>query len=299
MAEQVQIAGEQSAQNRGYRGVSYLTRVPTCVVSLNDLRRLYRELDDKTVEAVNKHIAGLQRPPHLSEEQATAAIAVMRHVGRLTVFLYGASGEQIVSASPDALRDEQLPEKLSTVIFDSAASLAHHQIPLLNRFKLTLDFTEPPGFHTYDPWQQPTPNRSILEVVAADRTWGTAVHESVLAFFKSRGRRREALHSQIAFSVLNWLVGIPGSLWCVYRVDGFFPGFFEQMHGALRGAVYVYLFLVAFLSFRMVVAGFRWIFPVVELEGARSKTTRRIFATALSSLLLALMYDVLKTLFWK
>lgn len=70
------------------------------------------------------------------------------------------------------------------------------------------------------------------------------------------------------------------------------------MHGTLRGAIYVYIVLLGLLIFRLIIAGFRWIFPLVELEGTRSKKARGVLGTILSALLLALLYDILKTLFW-
>lgn len=177
------------------------------------------------------------------------------------------------------------------------AARASRNITPLNRFKLTLDFTEPPGFDAYNPWNQPTPNTSQLEVIGSDRTWVTAVYESTLAFFARRRRHRAWLHTQQAFNALHWLIGFPASLWVVYRLDSSVP-VFATLHPALRGAVYVYFFLLALLAIRMIIWGFRWIFPVIELEGARSKKAREALGLVLSSLLLALAYDVLRELFW-
>lgn len=53
---------------------------------------------------------------------------------------------------------------------------------------------------------------------------------------------------------------------------------------------------MSLLVFRGIMAGFRWTFPVVELQGARSKKVRTALVTVLSSLLLALLYDILKAL---
>jgi hypothetical protein len=74
---------------------------------------------------------------------------------------------------------------------------------------------------------------------------------------------------------------------------------FQDMHQALLGAVYVYVFLFSLLVFRGIIWGFRWLFPVIELGGSRSKGVRRFLATVLSSLLLALAYDVLRTVIYR
>ena len=81
----------------------------------------------------------------------------------------------------------------------------------------------------------------------------------------------------------------------MYRIDSSFS-IFLRIHTALRGALNIYLFLLAFLVFRGIFWGFRWIFPVVELESARSTKVRGVIGVVLSSLLLGLLYDVLRAL---
>jgi len=214
--------------------------------------------------------------------------------GTLAVTVYGANGEQIVSASVEALNDANLPDTITSIEFDSATALRPYNVTPLNRFTLRLDFSEPPGFNSYNPWNQPTPNRSQIEVIGNDDTWVTAVFSSTLSFFRQRQRWRGWLHSHVAFNVLNWLVGFPGALWITYRLDSSRLGVMNAMHTALRGALYVYVFLLGLLVFRGIVWGFRWIFPLVELDGARSKKVRGALGVVLSSLLLALLYDVLR-----
>jgi len=278
-----------------YRGVFRTTNIPPCVVSVSDLRRLYDNLSENASDALERHIARIQRPEGQTEEKWEALKQQVREIGGVTVFVIGANGEQVSANSASALDDSQLPDRINSITFDSSNSLQNNNIIPLNRFRLVLDFTEPPGFGTYNPWDKPTPNGSLLEVIGVDSTWATGVYESVLGFFRMRGKRRRWFHTPAAFNLLNWLIGFPGALWIVYRIDGQFPGIFAQMHGALRGAIYVYIVLVVLLIFRLIIAGFRWTFPIVELEGSRSKSVRRILNLVLGSLLLALAYDVLKT----
>lgn len=279
-----------------YRGIFRSTRIPSCFVSVADLRRLYADLSEKAAGALEQHIASVQRPEGLSEKEWEALKQQVRDIGGLTTIVTGANGEQSVAQSRVPLADEQLPDRITSVVFDSATSLQNNNITPLNRFRLTLDFTEPPGFGAYNPWEKPTPNGSNLEVIGADSTWATGVYESVLSFFHGRRKRRGWFHTPVAFNFLNWLIGFPGALWVVYRFDANYPSFFTQLHGALRGAMYVYIVLLALLIFRMVIAGFRWTFPVIEIEGARSKGARAVLNVVLSSILLALAYDIFKAL---
>ena len=279
-----------------YRGLWRRRRVPPCVVALTDLQRLYDELDGKTAEALELHLATLERPVDMDEAEFEDLLEDIREASALTVVVAGAHGEQIVSSSDDPLEARTLPEVVTTVTFDSALALQNFNITPLNRFRLNLDFTEPPSFNTYDPWSQATPNGSQFEVWGDDHTWVTAVFEHTMGFLRRRGRRRGWLHNETVFSLTNWVVGFPAAFWVAFRLDGTLASFLSDVHVALRGALYVYLFLLSLLAFRGVVWGFRWIFPLIELEGRRSGRIRGVAGTVLASLLLALLYDVLKTL---
>ncbi len=295
---QAQESITTAPSSSAYRGLFHTTRIPSSAFSIADLRRLYNQLSPKAIEAVDRYLARLPKPQEVTEADFESRKTAMRTAGALSVLILGSKGEQIVDRTAAVLQPDQLPEKITSVIFDSFINFQQqYGILLLDRFKLTLDLGETPLPQGYNPWNQPTPNRSVMEVIGADQTWVTGVHASVIDFFKSKGRRRAWLHSEKTFSALSWFIGIPGALWIVYRIDARYEDLFERMHSALRGAIDIYLFLLAFLVFRAFIYIFRWLFPLIELEGARSTGARKVLTFVLSTLLLAFAYDVLKTLF--
>lgn len=226
---------------------------------------------------MEKHLAGLHRAPDTTDDDWERLKAEGRRVGHLTVSVIGSRGEQIVASSVDALDPAGLPPQLQRITFDSAAGPKQaYNVFMINRFFVELDFTEPPGFSAYNPWGQPTPNGSRTEVAGDDDTWVLGVYESVLGFFAHRQKKRNWLHTSEAFNILNWFVGFPAALWVIFRVDSW-AGFLQGVHPALKGALYVYVFLVVLLLFRATIWARRWLFPMVELEGARSARARAAF----------------------
>ena len=280
-----------------YRGRYRTARVPPCLISRNDLRKLYTQLDSRTSEALEKHLATLVRPPNVEEHAWNRTLQNLRHDARLTVTVQSPDGEQIVAHSIDALSDDVLPDRIMLARFDSAAALQFINVTPLHRFYVHLDFTEPPTFASYNPWSQPTPNASQIEVIGSDQTWVTGVYELIIGFFRARQRRRAWIHTQRSFNAAHWVIGFPAALWIVYRLSYYAPAL-SRLHSALLGAIYAYVFLVSLLIFRGVIWLFRWLFPVVELAGSRPKAVRSILSIVLSSLLLALLYDVLKGIVW-
>jgi hypothetical protein len=281
-----------------YRGLSRNAPVVPCVLSMVDLRRLYNEFGPMARDAMSRHIDEIARSAHQTEEEFAAGLELTKSLGIVTVAMEGMDGEQIVYSSAQALEEAALPHRLKQITFDSAAAIQQHNVTPKNRFSVRLDFTEPPGFNVYNPWDQPTPNNSRIEVIGPDQTWVTGVFESTTRFFQNRRRRRGWLHSATTFTLLQYAIGFPAALWIVYRLDS--SGFrrLVEIHSAVKGAIYVYVFLMALLVFRVIIGGFRWLFPIIELEGTRTRAVRVVVGTVFGSIFLSLVYDVLKTVFW-
>ncbi len=220
-----------------YRGRLHSAKVPPCFVSRDDLRKLYTQLDARTSEALEKHIAGLTRPPNVDAEGWNRTLQHLRHDAKLNITVLGADGEQIVARSVEALSDQELPDRIAVARFDSAAALQFINITPIHRFYVHLDFTEPPTFANYNPWSQPTPNASQIEVTGSDQTWVAGVYQLIIGFFRARRRRRAWLHAQRTFNVAHWIIGFPAALWIVYRLNYYVPAL-GGMHPALLGAIY-------------------------------------------------------------
>jgi hypothetical protein len=280
-----------------YRNIYRTSKPPACILGRDDLVALFEELEDKGREGVQIQLTDTLPGADQSEDEFEALKARAIEDATLSVFVHGADGENVFVQSAQDLKTQRLPARIATVTFDSASRLSTlHNWQPDNRFRIVLDFTEPPGFDRYDPTSSPTPNGSQIDVNGTNSTWVTGVHESILAFCRARGVGRGWLHDHGIYNLYNWLIALPASLWLVFRIEQVFGPRFASAHVGLRGAVYIYLFLVAYLVARGVAYGFRWVLPMVEFQGSRSKRARVIVSGILSALLLALLYDVLSPL---
>lgn len=290
------MANEQKPLS--YRGLTRSAKIPSCKVSIDDLRSLYRDLSEHANGTLEMYLNSVKRPADRTEEDFEAGKRIARDEWRLVVAVTGSKGEQLTGITVDTLDDIYLPDQISTITFDSNAVPQTHNVQLPNRFALTLDFTEPVNMGRYDPWKEPTPNNSALHIVGTDRAWVTGVYEEILSFFRGRERKRRWgwLHTTAAFNLLSWTIGLPGALWIGYRAHSYLASF--ELPGSLLGGILIYIALLAFLVFRILLGTARWAFPHIELEGSRSTGARRWASVIVTWLLLALLYDVLKTLFW-
>src|SRR6266566_3837016 len=90
-----------------YQGLSRTIQLPACVLSIDDLRRLFVDLNTLTREVTEEQIDALQL--HAKSEAG------------LTMFVLGRNGEQIAIEAAAAITREVLPASLSNISLDAGA----------------------------------------------------------------------------------------------------------------------------------------------------------------------------------
>ena len=145
----------------------------------------------------------------------------------------------------------------------------------------------------------PTASMGSLALASQPRICNcvAGVSDRVLSFLVARRRSRRWLHGATTFTLLNWFIGLPASFWLIYRLDSVTQRLTSGFPSALRVGVYVYIFLLVLLAFRALIYILRWLFPIIELEGSRSKAARATGGVIALGLVTALIYDVLKAAF--
>lgn len=122
------------------RGTSRRFVIPSCLLTPNDLRRIFRLLETKAAEAAERQLATLtiqpgQTPAQFQELKNTVSSALALVVRLQT------NSEWINGTTVDLLDDEQLPDGIVRVEFDSAflyRSRFNNLVPN-NAFTVTLD----------------------------------------------------------------------------------------------------------------------------------------------------------------
>jgi len=256
---------------------------------------LFGDLDALTREATGAQIDGLEPPAGVTPGDFARLKPQAKAEAGLVMYVYGRNGEQIALNTAAAITREVLPDRLANITYDSGARFKMQlNYDPINRFRLVFDFTESPVIVGYDPWNQPTPNGSQFEIIGSNQTWVAGVSDRVLSFLRARKRSRRWLHGATTFAILNWFVGLPAAFWLIYRLDSVTQRLVSGLPSALRTGVYVYVFLVLLVIFRGLIYILRWLFPIIELEGSRSKAARATGGVIALGLVTALLYDVLK-----
>lgn len=279
-----------------YRGLFRTASIPPCKLSLEDLQRLRAELKGSADVAVERHIATITKPAEQSEEVFDAALRDLRALAGPVVRILGARGEQATGVTEDVFNN--LPDRVTQIAFESATALESYNVRPINRFSLTLDFSEPPKVGEYNAVGERTPNNSKLDVAGDDTAWVNGVYETAMSFFRDRKRKRNWgwIHSRYTYNLLQILLAGPAGMWLAYRFDGWLVEHWQTAHIIVRSAIFLYVVLLGLWIYQTLIGSLRWAFPVVELEGSRSGITRTTVGGIVTALLVSLGYDVLKTL---
>ena len=128
-----------------FSGLSRSAPPPACVLGIDDLRRLYVDLDRKASQALEQFLAAQVRNPGTSEAEFEQLKQQARDAGHVTVTISGGSGELLVARSADVFGKDYLPHRLVTVAYDTTSGLQSLNVTLPNRMNVHLDFSEPRG----------------------------------------------------------------------------------------------------------------------------------------------------------
>lgn len=280
-----------------YRGLRRETPVPCSKVTRQDLRILFARLEQKADEGVESQLNQAELPDDTTEEEFEEAKSQFRDASKLTAMVFGEGGEQMLTTTEDGLTDRNLPDRISSIVYDSSSAVKTAlNIEPRNRFVLRLDFSQPPNFDQYNPFSQPTPNISALEVTGPDDNWVSGVHDLVSQFFEARKTPRRWLHSAGVFFAVHWLAVFPAMLWFSYRFVQSLPASFSQAHPVLQSALYIYFAYLSFLVLRLIMLAVRRLWPYVELEGGERGAGRFAITAVALGVVSTFIYDVLKSL---
>jgi len=221
--------------------------------------------------------------------------AAVRQALSLMVRLQTSNGEWINGTTIDLLSDEQLPDGLVRIEFDSAflyRSRFNNLVPN-NSFTLTVDLARPPVLE-----MNPQQNGSVAIIFGLDTTWTNALHDELAAFFRQRRTRRGWLHSPRSYDALVILVGFPLSFEIVYRLDRLIRTK-ATIPEALSVALYVYIVLVVLFLFRTLFNYARWAFPKLEVDAPRQHigAAHRVAISTLALMVLAVLVKASLKLF--
>jgi len=248
------------------RGTTRRLVLPSCVLSSEDLRRIYRLLEPKALEAAERQVATLTLQPGQTQAQLQELRSAVRAALVLVVRIQTETG-WINGTTIDLFNDDQLPDAVLKIEFDSSFlyRVRFNNLVPNNALNLVLDFSRPAVLDLGNP---PPQNASSANISGLDSTWANAVYEELAGFFRPRSSKRGWLHFVRSYDALLIPIGFPLSFDVVYHLDRLIRRY-VTLPEALSVALYVYIVLLVLLLFRIAFNYARWAFPKLEIDAPR------------------------------
>lgn len=274
------------------------SKIEACSLKIEDFKALFRLLNNKVDEALDIELEEspmLENKPENEVEQIRNSI---RQNFKLSVLIVGAKGEYLSGDDVSIFEDENLPNNINQVIFDSAIN--HTQMigrEPRNKVIVQFDFKKQEIFDfSYLP-AQPDPNSSSIQVGGYNDTWVSGVYAEILSFLKDKKKKRNWLHKKRIYDFFLYLLFYPIMFWCIYRVSSLLQG---KVNTIFLIAVCFYIFFLLLLLLRIIFNYARWIFPLLEFipkpgtKMGRHRATLSIIALGIIS---SLIRDIIKSIF--
>jgi hypothetical protein len=275
-----------------WRHYSIRSPISACLIRQADLKRLYEIISEKQDEESAHWLGLLAKQPNETSEQFEQRKINVKIAFVTLVSVAGPNGETVTGNSSDIFDSSMLPERIQTILMNTANGPKALNILPNNWASLFLDFRRPPLLNLGVLPSAPTQNGSNYEIVANAEAWATALDTRLRQFFKERSTIRGWVHKAGCYDGLVLFVGLPLTLWVSYRLGPWFTT--NLMPTALVTAIYVTMFFILLNLFRILFSYTRWVFPLVELQGPRSSSAQRhrgVLYIILSSVLVALIID--------
>ncbi len=284
---------------REWRSFSATLPIGSCYLPRQELKRLYQLIDTKQKEYRDVMLAQQFRTPQESEEQFEARKKLIENAFVTSVVITGQNHEVITANNEDIFEKEYMPTVIKSILYTTRsvpnAVLNHFPGDWIDVF---LDFSSPPLFDFERLPTFPTPNASTIRIEARNEQWFSAAKARLSEFFGERSTGVNWLHRAATYDILLGVVGLPIATWVSIKVGLHFKEL-DVLAIFPRSLVYVLMFFLSILAFRVTFSYARWTLPKVEVSsnGATRQVGHRV---AIAAILLGIggsfVYDLLKLL---
>ena len=282
---------------------NYTVNIPiaACRLGRNDLKALYKIIDDKQKQYRDRFLTVLVQQPSESAEVFSARQQKVKNCFVTSVSITATNGEIVTGNNEEFFNGPNIPSSIRSVFYSTQSvpqAVIQHQPA--DRITVFLDFSRRPLLDFQRQPTLPTPNESNFQIAANLEPWFTSAKSKLNDFFQERKSGFDWLHRSAVYDVLLFVFGIPWALWNDHRLSKFVE--LGNFPAPLSYGTYIYIFLFSLIIFRVLFSYSRWVFPKIEIESIPPLLTsplrhRAVWAAILLAAFGGPAYDLIKLLF--
>ena len=271
-------------------------KIRSLSLDFDELRRFIEIMQERSIAAGEIEVSNFEKRDQ-TEEAFLANKKILREGFFLLLNVTGGDGVILTGNIATVFDSPNFPDEVASIYFDMGNPLRlAHNYTTRNKCVLFLEFTRPEIFNFSLMPSQETPNESNVVVQGTDATWVHGVYHEIEKYIVDHPSTTWILHRQTTYDLFLWTLGFPLGFWICFRMSALILKMTPSPF--LSAALYVYLFVVFLLSFRILFHYARWIWPLVEFRGPKNKSIKHklLWSGLALSLFGSAVYDVLKAL---
>lgn len=268
-------------------------------IDKQDLRKLCNILQERSTAAGGIEVDKYDKREGQSAEDYEKDKKLLGEAFELKITISGSNGAELFGTIDEVFNSPNFPDKINSFYVNSESTLrgVYNWYPR-NSFELFLDFTKPKVFDFSLMPSQFTPNSSNFRVQGYEATWANGVFHEINSFINEKKAILSLVHNHSIYDVLVWILGLPLAFWACAKAAKIVESS-TTLNAFIKNAIYVYIFFVMLLIFRILFHYLRWITPLVEFKHKNSKVV--LHRIVLGAILFAVggtfVYDILKAIF--
>ena len=287
---------------KGQKDASVKLRLSQAIRSFSidkqDLRKLCDILQERSTAAGIIEADKYEKREGQKDEDYEKDKRLLKEAFELKITISGSNGAELYGTIDEVFNSPNFPDKINSFYVNSESTLkgVYNWYPR-NSFDLFLDFTKPKVFDFSLMPSHLTPNNSNFRVQGYEATWANGVFHEINSFINEKKAILSLVHNHSVYDISVWLLGLPLAFWVCSKASKTIKLIATNVF--VQNALYVYVFFVMLLIFRILFHYLRWITPLVEFKYKNSKVVlhRCFFGAILLTILGSFIYDVLKILF--
>lgn len=217
----------------------------------------------------------------------------------VTVGVWGNNGDYLAFRSVDEILAKDLPDKINMVQIDNNSyfKYSHGRDPL-HYFSIVFDCENRTPFDLSMRPSSKTPNLSELKVMGVNPAWVEGSYATLYECLEPRKHKVSWLfHLGSIYDILLWLLFAPVFCSLMSKLDYGFQTVLKNYSQSFSFILYLLIFLVSLVIFRLTFGIVRWLLPYIEFKNHSTESSlliRKTIVTVLGIVGAGALYDFAK-----
>ena len=243
--------------------------IQACSLQKDALLSLFDILNDKAVDAASHNVSVFKQMDGESDAVYADTKKSAQSLMRLSVLIKLNNGhwQRVFSRSDFGRYIDTHGPVINFIQYESAFEFRNRvNQPPVNQFYISLDLNKQNVFEILAKAAD-TINQSIGVITGNNSDWVNGTYQTLEEFFKCYSTPYNFIHKKTSYDLMLWLIGIPLTLAWIYKISQWIDDQLDKAPEVISIAIYLYLFALMLLVFRISFNYTRYIF--LKVEGPR------------------------------